>query len=1000
MQEFVPDSEEFILEAARRALSNSSLGYIAIFDSTEAAKFSSFEGENNLNIGEYRGIKTFAMTPGDEFGIILIPNGKIQEVYDNPGIGGHKKPLFSMATANSSDAFQPGQIASVVNGGNIFVMEDMGISEESDADYNDIIFSLKGATPKVILIDDVIAKNSDWRTSEKGKELIAYVAPKTETKLDDDKKTDTTSTTNPTETKPEKSPAVEDKSPTVSEIPNSETNPAETKPENSPVVEDKNPTVSEIPNSDTKPEKSPAVEDKNPTVSEIPNSDTKPENSPVVEDKNLTVSEIPNFETNSTETKPENSPVVEDKNPTVSEITNSQTQPENSPVVEDKNPTVSEIPNSETNSTETKTEKSAAVEDKNPTVSEIPNSETNSTETKTEKSPATETKNPTVSEITNSQTKPENSPVFEDKNPTVSEIPNSQTNPAETKPEKSPVVEDKNPTVSEIPNSQTNPAETKPENFPATETQKPTVSEISNFQTNPAQTEIDFITGDTIEKPVFLQPEIATIPTESTDILTGEIENTSPSLTNSPENAGETADNLPPISPDEISTLSETLNSILAQQFPNISSTASIQNYQPPASQYPEYIVADNQTIIPEIAVTPNHHSQQSENLIADSDNQSPTTTDEYVNPNFDFENSTITPEISSDKNNQPDNSHNIIADSEIATATDSNSETNINEYAATHTETQLQQELRTQTKETGFFDKNTSLLPTDSVKNSVSGLSVIPRETIPNSSQQNQPFIGIIDTGFTADNPNINYSQIILGKDVIDGDNNPLLQPKEGNQHGNTILEIISDSHNPSDTKQFPTIWLGRATGSGNWHQSLIEFVDSAIAAKQPNAVVNLSFDLTQINPDGTQTTRHKLTAAEQSALKYAQENNILIVAAAGNEGTLLSVLGQASTEFDNIITVGASENNNRAAYSSYGGGLDILAPTSTAQTVESSTTETKQGTSIAAAFVTNTISQMWAANPSLSHQQIKNLLLKTATDIDVPEWDERTGYGILDQN
>ncbi|MEG3851142.1 S8 family serine peptidase, partial [Microcoleus sp. herbarium19] len=179
---------------------------------------------------------------------------------------------------------------------------------------------------------------------------------------------------------------------------------------------------------------------------------------------------------------------------------------------------------------------------------------------------------------------------------------------------------------------------------------------------------------------------------------------------------------------------------------------------------------------------------------------------------------------------------------------------------------------------------------------------------------------------------------------------------------------------------------------------QSLIEFVDAAIAAKQPNAVVNLSFDLTQINPDGTQTTRHQLTAAERSALKYAQENNILIVAAAGNEGNLLSALGQASTEYNNILTVGASENNYRAGYSSYGEGLDILAPTSIPQTTETATTETKQGTSIAAAKVTNTISQMWAANPSLNYQQIKNILLKTAKDIDVPDWDERTGYGILD--
>ncbi|AFZ04941.1 peptidase S8 and S53 subtilisin kexin sedolisin [Oscillatoria nigro-viridis PCC 7112] len=785
MQEFVPDSEAFIREAARRALSNSSLGYIAISDITEAAKFSSFEGENNFNIGEYRGIKTFAMTPGDELGIIVVPNGTIQEAYNNPAIGGDKKPLFSMATANSSDAFQRGQIAAVANGGSIFVMEDMGIGEGSEADYNDIIFSLKGATPKVISMDDLIAKNSDWRTSEKGKELIGDAAPKTETKLED-KKADTTSATNPVETKPENSPATETKNPTVSETPNSETNPVETKTENSPVIEDKQPTVSEI-----------------------------------------------------------------------------------------------------------------------------SHSETNPVETKTENSPATETQNPTVSET-----------------------PNSETNPVETKTENSPVIEDK----------------------------QPPVSENIYFPKNPVETEIDFITGDTIEKPVFIQPEkleIPVIPAESTDILTGEMENTSPTPIDSLENAGETADNLPLISPDEISTLWESLNSILAQQFPNIPETESSQNHQPSASEYSEYIVTDSQTIIPEIAVTENYDSQPSENITADSENQPPTTIGEFVNPDFEWENIAITPEILSDANNQPDNSLHIIPDSEIATTTDSNSEPTISEYTITDTETQP--------------------------------------EITPNLPQQNQPLIGIIDTGFVANNPNIDYSQIILGKDLIDGDNNPLLQPNEGNQHGNTILDIINDSSNQSDTKKSTPIWLGRATGSGNWYQSLIEFVDAAKAAKQPNAVVNLSFDLTQINPDGTQTTRHKLTAEETAALKYAKDNNILIVAAAGNEGNLVSALGQASTEFDNIITVGASENNYRAGYSSYGEGLDILAPCDIPQTAEAATTETKQGTSIAAAKVTNTLSQMWAANPSLDYLQIKNILLNTAKDIDVPDWDERTGYGIL---
>jgi hypothetical protein len=737
---------------------------------------------------------------------------------------------------------------------------------------------------------------SDLRTSEKDKELIADATPKTETKLAE-KKADTTFTTNPAETKTD-SPAVETKNPTVSEeICNCATNTAETKSQNSPTTETKNSTISEIPNSATIP------------------AETKTEKSPAVEVKNQTISEIPNSATIPAETKTEKSPVVEAQKTTVSEIPNSATTPvetktEKSPVVEAQKTTVSEIPNSATTPVETKTEKSPVVEAQKPTVSEIPNSVTIPAETKTGNSPATETKNPTVSEIPNSATTPAEtktgkSPVVEAQKPTVSEIPNSVTIPAETKTGNSPATETKNPTVSEIPNSATTPVETKTEKSPAVEAKNPTISEniIPTISENTQSAitvvnSIDEITGDNIEKPVFIQPEKLEIPAASTasiDILTGEIENISPTLIDTTETT--------------------------------------------------------TQTIIPEIAVTENHDSQQSENIIADSDNQPPTTIDEYLNPDFDSQKITVTPEIPSDENNQPDNSQNIIA----------YSETNINEYAITGTETQ-------------------------------------PEKT-PNFPQQNQPLIGIIDTGFVADNPNIDYSQIILGKDVIDNDNNPLLQPNEGNQHGNTILEIISARDNQSDTKKSIPIWLGRATGSGNWHQSLIEFVDTAKASKQTNAVVNLSFDLTQINPNGTETTRYQLTPEEKSALKYAQENNILIVAAAGNQGDLVSALGQASTEFDNIITVGSAENNNRSAYSSYGEGLDILAPISIPQTAENSTTETKQGTSIAAAFVTNTISQMWEANPSLNRQQIKNILLKTASDIDVPGWDERTGYGILNR-
>ncbi|NJL69732.1 MAG: DUF4114 domain-containing protein [Microcoleus sp. SM1_3_4] len=125
------------------------------------------------------------MKPGDKIGIMLVPNGTVREVYENPNIGGDKQPLFSMATANSSDAEAAGQIASADSNG-IFVMEDMPIAS-SDRDLNDIIFAFKGAAPQVISMDELIGSNTDWRTSEAGKKLIADAAPKSETKLDDKK---------------------------------------------------------------------------------------------------------------------------------------------------------------------------------------------------------------------------------------------------------------------------------------------------------------------------------------------------------------------------------------------------------------------------------------------------------------------------------------------------------------------------------------------------------------------------------------------------------------------------------------------------------------------------------------------------------------------------------------------------------------------------------------------------------------------------------------------
>jgi len=265
------------------------------------------------------------------------------------------------------------------------------------------------------------------------------------------------------------------------------------------------------------------------------------------------------------------------------------------------------------------------------------------------------------------------------------------------------------------------------------------------------------------------------------------------------------------------------------------------------------------------------------------------------------------------------------------------------------------------------------------------------------NVAREFQPLVGVIDTGFAADNPNLDYSNITTGFDFIDWDDNPLLADGEGDHHGTQVVNVIDGMNDEAP------LWLGRAVGSGRWADSLVEFVDAAVESGQPNAVVNLSLDLTQIDADGNVTTRYEFTPMEMAALEYARQNNVLVAAASGNQAGLMSALGQASMQFDNIITVGAAEQfdpsasnwqgYDRADYSSYGAGLDIVANGGTPENPIGGS----YGSSMATAQVTGAISQIWAANPDLSYQQVIQILKQTATDLGQTGFDTETGAGLL---
>ena len=168
------NSEAFMSEAIRRAQSNSTEGYIVLSDPQEGARFSAdLDWERDFNTGEYLGIETFQMEPGDLFGMILVPNGTLSEGIDADESILSKDPLFSMAEANDNEQIQFATINDS-DEGVVVGFEDDDLNRLSNQDYNDLIIAIEGASAPIGVpaVEDVIFPRLNWLEEPVGTEEI------------------------------------------------------------------------------------------------------------------------------------------------------------------------------------------------------------------------------------------------------------------------------------------------------------------------------------------------------------------------------------------------------------------------------------------------------------------------------------------------------------------------------------------------------------------------------------------------------------------------------------------------------------------------------------------------------------------------------------------------------------------------------------------------------------------------------------------------------------
>ena len=160
----------------------------------------------------------------------------------------------------------------------------------------------------------------------------------------------------------------------------------------------------------------------------------------------------------------------------------------------------------------------------------------------------------------------------------------------------------------------------------------------------------------------------------------------------------------------------------------------------------------------------------------------------------------------------------------------------------------------------------------------------------------------------------------------------------------------------------------------------------------------IDKKVDIVSMSLGSSQTTKEL-----EESIKEAIKQNIVVVAAAGNEGPALSTVGFPA-RYEGVISVGSIDRQRLISrYSSRGKRVDVVAP---GQDITScwppNGLGTISGTSMACPFVAGVIALMKAKpheeTPLDSPVQIIEHLHRTALDLGDPGFDEDYGFGLID--
>lgn len=254
---------------------------------------------------------------------------------------------------------------------------------------------------------------------------------------------------------------------------------------------------------------------------------------------------------------------------------------------------------------------------------------------------------------------------------------------------------------------------------------------------------------------------------------------------------------------------------------------------------------------------------------------------------------------------------------------------------------------------------------------------------------------VGVIDTGVQYDHPDLvnnmwmnpgeiagngvdddanGYVDDIYGIDTVNGDTDPMDDQGHGTHvsgtigaEGNNSIGVVGVNH---DVSIVGCKFLG-ADGSGST-SGAIECIDYMVSLKQ--AGVNLKALNNSWGGGG-------FSASLEASIQAAADEDILFVAAAGNDGVNNdnSPHYPSSYEVDNVVAVASTTHTDGDSGFSYGlVSVDLGAPgTDIGSTYVDDSYVYASGTSMATPHVAGAAALVWSINPDLTAVEMKQLLM-----------------------